>query len=267
MATWVCGFDESSDQNPTKHFFFVGVSAPEGDWQSFFEPAWKERVLNGLPAIDYLHMVDILSGRWQQEHGLTRSDSRRRVDEAANVIRSMGSLFPVCVWVNTADYNAILRQPYQPQPGQTKDLDADYMCFFHVSVVQLTLVHENPGSDLTRMDFWVEKNGKVTHHVETFHAAIAKGLPGGDNVTPLVGLFKPVDKTAIPAQVADVIAWHALKFENGTLDLDGQKRYWKMRTDGVGGSRGHWNQMSTDLLRRLAAAFTEAEARGPIAGP
>ena len=268
MATWVCGFDESSDQNPTKNFFYVGVSAPESDWQRYFEPAWKDRVLSGPPAIDYLHVVDIRDGEWQREHGLTQSDARRRLEEAADVIQSMGSLFPVCVRVDAAEYNAILRRPYQPQPGQTKQLDADYMCFFYVSVVQLNLLHESEGSDFTRMDFCVEKNGKVTHHVGKFHAAIAAGIHGGENVAPLVGSFKPVDKTSIPAQVADVIAWHALKFENGTLDRDGFKRYWKMRNNGVCGSRGHWGAMSADLLNQLAAAFTAVEEAARVeSGP
>src|SRR5262249_19830965 len=160
---------------------------------------------------------EVTSGRWQQEHGLTRSDARRRIDEAPNVIQSMGSLFPVCVWVNAADYKAILRRPYQPQPGQTKELDADYMCFFYVAVVQLNSLRESEGDACTRMDFCVENNGKVTHHVGKFHAAVAAGIPGGENVAPLVGSFNRVDKTSVPAQVADVIAWHALKFENGTL--------------------------------------------------
>jgi len=55
---------------------------------------------------------------------------------------------------------------------------------------------------------------------------------GHPEVADMVGKLKAVDKTSIPAQVADVILWHVRRAKSGTLDSDG-KRYARM-IDGGG---------------------------------
>ena len=59
MSVFVAAADESEAGNRRGRFFYGGFVAPMEFWINIVAPAWEERVLNGEPAIPYLHMVDI----------------------------------------------------------------------------------------------------------------------------------------------------------------------------------------------------------------
>jgi hypothetical protein len=55
----------------------------------------RPRVLDGPPRIPYLHMTEMRSSGWRNEHGLSRLDADDRIDSAITVIDQMQSLYPI----------------------------------------------------------------------------------------------------------------------------------------------------------------------------
>ena len=82
MTVFIAAGDEADDPAQAGTFLYGAFVAPLWDWQDWFSPAWEERVLNQHPPIPYLHMTEIRSSRWRMKHGITQSQSERRVDEA-----------------------------------------------------------------------------------------------------------------------------------------------------------------------------------------
>src|SRR5262252_1267158 len=85
-------------------FLFAGYVGPERDWSKFLVPAWQERVLDGPPRIPYLHMTEIRSNEFRNTVGITRPAANARVDEAVDVIDTMGSLYPIAVQVDGSHF-------------------------------------------------------------------------------------------------------------------------------------------------------------------
>ena len=100
MAIFVASSDESAGKNQRDTFFFGGFVGPEDDWFRFFAPAWQERVLDGPPAIPYLHMTEIRSAQWRDKYGISRLQADDRVDEAFTLIDTMPTLYPVGLFTN-----------------------------------------------------------------------------------------------------------------------------------------------------------------------
>jgi hypothetical protein len=269
MTVYVCAADESSDQNPRGHFFYGGFSAPINDWQREFADAWTERVLNGPPEIPYLHMTDILSPKWRAQYGLTERQANERLDVAARVIRSTGSLIPVLIYVDEKDYNEILRQPVLPKGKQRPvPFDPDYICFICFQVTQLMWIHRRC-PDVERVDLWVERNGRVSRYLSQFHEGSAEAMKAADSpeLARLVGQFKEVGKESIPAQAADMLGWHARNHLRGALERDGERRYWQMTTGDNGGlgRYGYKGPIKRELLQTLATAFAQRIAEADVA--
>jgi hypothetical protein len=273
MAVFVCAADESADQNPRRHFFYGGFAAPISDWDGAFAEAWTERVLKGPPQIPYLHMTDIRSPAWRARYGLSERQANERLDEAARVIRSMGSLIPVMICVDANDYDSILRQPFLPRgKRRSVPLDPDYICFICFALTQLMWIHgKHP--DVERVDCWVEQNGLISRYLNQFHEGSADALVDAESpeLAPLVGEFKQVGKDRIPVQAADMLGWHARNHERDSLDRDGVRRYWRMTTgdNREMGRYGYRGPIERELLQKLAAGFArriaEAEASAPAA--
>jgi hypothetical protein len=268
LSIWTYGLDESSDQNPKRNFLFGGFAGPSSDWDGAFADAWRERVLDGPPSIPYLHTTDIRSSQWRLLHGLSHSDAEKRLDEATRVIRSMGSLIPVVVYVDEAAYARTL-QPFEIQDANNEKLKPDYMLFLYCVFVQLHKIHDRY-PDATKVDFHVENNGSITEIAERFHGSLESTIRqmGHPEVADMVGEFKAVDKSSIPAQVADVILWHVRRAKSETLDSDGKRRYARMIDGGGGRNRyGYLAEMDQEFLKSFAKKFAEIEARQASAAP
>jgi hypothetical protein len=61
-------------------------------------------VLDGPPPIPYLHMTDMRSRKFRDEHGLSRYDADSRLDEAIKVIEQLGSLRAVLIDINAEHF-------------------------------------------------------------------------------------------------------------------------------------------------------------------
>lgn len=260
MAVFVSVADETADSGM---FLYGGWSASVDAWEKF-AAAWDERVLKGPPRIPYLHMTDIRDWNWQHEHGLTPWQADRRVDEAAEVLCSTGALIPVAFEAKVSDWKETLTQYFTPAAGRKKiRLDPDYIFFTWFAYTQLQWLYQEYGADVERVDFWVEENGKITRNMKGFHTSLMrKGLPyiNREYLVPLVGEFHEVGKDRIPAQAADVLAWHARNAKRNTLDRAGWRRYWRMINGGFGTSRcryGFRAEMSRAMMEEFAAAIAK----------
>ena len=257
MAVFVCSADESADQNPKGNFFYAGCAASLEDW-STFETAWNERVLRRRPAIPYLHITDIRKTHWQKTYGLSSLHASDKLDEAARVIRSMGSMVPFCVSVTEPEFDATVRQRFRLHPKQTVEFVPDYLCFMAFTVVVLDQL-ASTRTDVDRVDFVVERNGRITRHIQAFHNQAYQGFVdiGRNDLASLIGTYTVVAKECVQTQVADMLAWHARNFERGTLDGQGARRLWRMLD---GKPDRYYLKVSSDLLRQLAERYSATDS-------
>lgn len=172
-------------------------------------------------------------------------------------------------YLSEEEYDTILRRRFRPRSKQTDEaLDPDYICFLFFAMTQLRWLSERH-LDIERVDFCVEINGKVTKHIREFHKDLPVNLAavGRPELARLVGNLQGVPKDSIPAQAADLLTWYTRRFESGFLkgDLDGQRRYWRMLTDGAGSLQdcryGHESRIDSETLRQLVDAFVLSESR------
>ena len=67
-------------------------------------------MLNGPPKIPYLHMTEMRSRAWREEWHVTEIDMDDRLDEAALVIDTMGSFYPINITIDAG----VFRPLYKP---------------------------------------------------------------------------------------------------------------------------------------------------------
>jgi hypothetical protein len=130
MAVFVSASDENMASD-NRDFSFGGFIAREEDWSRYFAPAWQQRVLNGPPPIPYLHMTEIRSRKFRDEHGLSRDSADSRVDEAIRIIKQLGSLRAILIDINAAHFRGTMSDTkFVASTGGIKEYrHPDYFCF------------------------------------------------------------------------------------------------------------------------------------------
>jgi hypothetical protein len=234
MAVFVSGSDESSGRNRRDPFFFGGFVGPEEDWSRFFAPAWQERVLDGPPAIPYLHMTDIRSRAWRDKYGISKLQADDRIDEAVILLDAMANLYPIGIHVDAGHLGDTFSNiRVTPRTGGAGRFDPDYICFLAYTYIVLSHVARNH-PDAEKVDFVIERNGHVTRYIQEFHFSLAQCLKqlGRPDLAGLVGDLIPGGKERVPLQAADVLCWHASR-PIETMDSNDIKRFAKLaRRDG-----------------------------------
>lgn len=91
MSVYVAFSDEADLGSKGGKFVVCGYVAAENEWP-WFARAWQQRVLDGPPKLPYLHTNPLKSHKWRQQHGICLNDAERRIDEAVNVLVSMGPM-------------------------------------------------------------------------------------------------------------------------------------------------------------------------------
>jgi hypothetical protein len=228
MAVFISASDENTATD-RREFSLGGFLAPEADWSRYFTPAWQERVLDGPPALPWLHMTEIRSRTFRDEHGISRDQADLRIDEAINVIKQLGSLRAVIIDVNAENFrDQMSDMKFIASTGGIKDYHhPDYFCFQAYVFAVLNYV-ETWHPEAEKIDFIVEQNGEITKHIQTFHSNMADVLRqrGKDSLAALVGELKPGGKDRIPLQAADLLCWHMARARNPeTMDDDDIRRY------------------------------------------
>jgi len=248
MAIFVSGSDESSGKTGRDHFYLGGFIAREKDWDDFFAPAWQERVLEGPPAIPYLHMTDIRSRQWRDKYGLTRSAADHRVDEAFALIRTMGTLYPIGTYLDAGyfrDRTAKLKMVVST--GGAKAFEPDYICFLAYAVMVLDYLDKcHPEAE--KVNFIVERKGDVTKHVQEFHSHMARHLEalGSPSLSRLVGALIPGDKALVPLQAADLLCWHSARSKSKDMDAASCRHY-----AAIAHNPGRLQELDRDLIKQL----------------
>lgn len=253
MAVFVSASDENAGKNERDTFLFAGWVAPEEDWSRFFAPAWQERVLDGPPAIPYLHMTEIRSEEWRKKHGISLAEAEDRVDNAFTVIDTLSSLFPIGISLDAGFLRDRLADAIITAPtGGKRPFDPDYLCFIgYVYYVLNYLAHKHPEAE--KVDFVIEKNGPITRYIQHFHSTIADNLEAlrQPHLARLLGDLLPASKDRVPLQAADVLCWHTARAQHSeTMDAADIRRYNTIaKRDGC-----HWrmpNEMVLELVQAL----------------
>lgn len=253
MAVFVSASDENTATDKSE-FLCAGFLAPEEDWSNYFAPAWQERVLDGPPPIPYLHMTDIRSRKFRDDHGLSRVDADSRLDEAIRVIGGLGSLRAVLIDINARHFRETMSDmKFIASTGGIKDYHhPDYFCF-QAYVFALLMYVEKWHPDAEKVDFIVERNGEITKHIQTFHSNMAAVLEqrGKSSLARLVGELIPGGKDRIPLQAADVLCWHIGRARNPeTMDDDDIRRH-----DSLSEIRGIRVPIEDSVVSTIKAAY------------
>lgn len=252
MAVFVSGSDESSGKDHRSPFLFAGFVGPEEDWHRFFAPAWQERVLDGPPKIDYLHMTDIRSPQWRAEHGLSQYEADRRVDEAFSLLGQMASLYPVGINVNAGMFRDQFAEFRVTVPGRKPmPMEPDYICFLAYAFVLLKFVHTTH-PEAEKVDFVVERKNVVTRYIQEFHSQLGICLEtlGEPNLAELVGDLIPGDKQRVPLQVADLLCWYTAR-PTETMTVSDIRRY-----STIAHRQGCQVEVSQDDLMKMCKAMS-----------
>jgi hypothetical protein len=216
-------FSDESCSNQSGYFFYSGLVAPESDWNSYFSPAWQERVLDGPPTIPYLHTTEIKSICGREKFGITSFEADRCMDEAINIFSSTGSIFPITVCVDALLFNEItdslrirevdtrqFRAPYKFEP--------DFLCFL-IYIFYALKETSSRYPDVEKIDFIVERNGRITSRFNSFYRDLPSLLPmfGYPELVNMMGKIILEGKTCIPLQAADLWNWYTFRARDRNL--------------------------------------------------
>lgn len=257
-AVYLAASDESSGANSFSDFQITGWLAPEHDWRRFFAPAWRERVLDRSPEIPYLHITEMRSREWRDSQGITELQASDRLDEASNIINTLGSLYPVQIKVPGQDFRRLFQRiEFQGSSGGRKRYEPDYYAFVPYAYAVLCRV-KIKFPDAERVDFMVEQKSGITRQIQDFHESLPNALHHIDraDLIPLVGEFIPGTKQDIPLQAADFLCWHSQRAEAETLDESDARRWNRMAK-----MKGFSFEMTEELMMPLAEAFQREEKR------
>jgi hypothetical protein len=230
MAVFVSFSDETSSGNHLGQYYWTGFVGPELDWEKYFSPAWQWRVLDGPPQIAYLHMTEIRSNAFRQEHGLSEKDAEGRIDEAFLTINSMGSIFPIGNGMNAGYFRQLFGDTTVVRQGTKQKafskMEPDFLSLIAYAVTVLAYVDAHyPNCE--KVDFVIERNDRITHWIKEFHEQMPEGLEyaGRPKLRPLLGQLIPAGKERIPLQAADLLCWYTRRYQAKQLDSHELQRY------------------------------------------
>jgi hypothetical protein len=208
-------------------------------------------------------MTEIHRPEFRDKWGLSRLAADGRIDEAVSVIDAMGSFYPIAVEVDGSHLKSAFRESRvrraEAKQFEAKPFEPDYLCFLAYAHTVLNYVHEKH-PHVEKVDFIVERKGHITRYINEFHSGLAKALAsiGRPELSPLVGELSMGDKDRIPCQAADLLCWHAGRFENAQevapQDVPDARRYLKLRN-----RKGKWFNLPNNLLSEMAEAMLGSE--------
>jgi hypothetical protein len=255
VAVFVSGSDETSGPDNRSLLHYAGFVMKEEDWSQFFAPAWASRVLEGPPELPYLHMTEIRSKAWREEHGISERDADNRVHEAVLVIKTMGSMWPVRSTMDAGRFRDIAgARDMRIETGGRRKFEPDYLAFLGYVYLVLLYVRDNH-ADAEKVDFVVEIKKGITENLHGFHnemRAVLKEM-GEPRLESLLGDIIPGGKERVPLQAADVLCWHTQRASRPQCTATDRRRYRAMAL-----GRG-W---SYDWRNRAIEQLADATSRG-----
>jgi hypothetical protein len=224
VTIYLAALDET--QNSKGDFTLGGFIAPTVDWAKWFQPAWQERVLDGPPSIPYLHMSEAWGEDWQTKYGVSGNQVYERIEEAARVIRSMGSLYPMTSAMIVSDFEKEFAGPLKKLNSGEWEIvkDPDYLCFIAVSLLSLQYVQQTC-PDATRLDLLIEESEKTSANMELFHQHLDDVVAQFPELAAIRGTLSVGQKESIPLQAADTLLWHVQRANAGRLTRPELRRF------------------------------------------
>lgn len=266
MAVFVSASDESDGGKVRTTFWHGGWVMQEPDWIQYFVPAWQERILDAHPAIPFLHMTDIRNPEWRQEHGLSWLQAQDKLDEAAAIIDTMGSLYPLATNMSGGVFlDAHGKKKVVENVARTRGARflPDHFAFNTYVFSVLKYVHtKHPGTE--KVDFEVEHKKGVFEKMKQYYDCFAESLLelGAPELAKYLGKLIPGGKERVPLQAADMLCWHASRAELGTLrgrDLNRAATLLKRK--------GQCIELPDAIHHDLAHAFVEKMNENDLAAP
>ena len=211
MSVYVSYTDESESRGQkTGKFLIAGYVADELKWPEFSK-RWQEEVLASIPAIPYLHMVNMRSESWREECGITRAEASDKIYKAAQIIAETNFITGYYAPISEQAYLKALQVFVQVGPKSERYFSRiDYLCFIAYSLGLIkALAREH--QDLRKVVFNISKKKPVSHHLQhVLHdAMIEKLLTLNPSVAALFGEVVPLDmRNHMPLQAADMLCWH-----------------------------------------------------------
>jgi len=233
LAVYVAYSDEAAIAGSEGEFLVAGYVAAENEWP-WMERAWQDRVLDGPPAIPYLHMVEIRDRPWRNEHGLSYYQGEQRVDEAIRVLYSTGSLFAYASVIKRCDLRETVQTKYTRRKYIPVGIDQpDYACF--MGFAGALLEHfQGMLSDIDRVDFVISEKQCVSKNMglilDTLKLRVQEPVRAS-----LIGNIR-IGKmdTEVPLQAADVLCWHIQRYFSGVFDRTLEDRMWYLLKERTG---------------------------------
>jgi hypothetical protein len=250
VAIYTAYSDEAGIGDPAGEFLVCGYLGAESVWRDV-ETAWRERVLEGPPAIPQLHMTDIRSWRWRERYRILYYDSDNRVAEAVRVIHSTGGLDAVASVIK----RSVLHEVFPKQPASKKKsaigLDIpDYLCYLVYILLVLNRTRKlHP--DATRVNFVFAEKEQTKNGMKLISEATRLFLGTEDpEVAELCGDFRSGNpESEIPLQVADLICWHLQCNYRGGFPRTDENRMWCLLKE----RDGDLHEWSKEGLEEFAA--------------
>jgi hypothetical protein len=206
MAVFVSQSDETSGADGQVHLN-AGWLATEDDWSNWFTGRWQSQVLDAEVKIESFHATDLMNPRWQREHGLTDGMARRKLGSALRICQPR-KFAPMVAGVRGEDFKEFQRLIKRGSSPLPRILRTPYTLCFIAYVRAVLHFAKERASDVERVDFVVERNGKLTRYVEECRNYIEPYLAAEDpEMAPLLGDFFPAGKDRLPVQSADLLCW------------------------------------------------------------
>lgn len=263
MAVFVAASDESAGKDRKSPYVLAGLVASETDWAERFAPEWQKLVLDGPPNIPYMHMVDMKSPLWRQEHGLSEEDADFRINNAVASIATSDFMFSVGLTVSGAAVVDAFEGIIVKSKGRRESkFQPDFLCF--LGYAMLTLDHMTKQPQCEKVDFVVENNGKTSDYLNKFHSTLEECLVALDrpDMARLVGKFLIVSKERIPVQASDVLCWHTARARNrSSMHFFDILRYRQ-----ISRMKGDLQHIGEGTVKELSALL-RGEAAVPVTAP
>lgn len=240
--------DDSISQNGEQRLYMAGYLNYADDWARFAD-AWADE-LAAAPSISHLKMVEAQNLRGPFR-GWTEQQKDEKLASLARVIRHFRPIsFDVSISVK--DFNAIVK-PHAPYGLATPY----FPCLFAV-VASVARFMQQSGSKLP-IDFIFDEQHGVGDDFQHYFQFMARNLPNGArklvNGSPI---FKE-DKTYLPLQAADMLAWHTRREYD-----DGLAQFGMPMAERIRGEHHLSSALPREMLEKWAEAFSQQKGLNQV---
>jgi hypothetical protein len=207
---YVAYSDESGSGDGRGHFLVAGYGADEREWPEFSQ-LWLEQIIQSVPRIPYLHMVEIRSEAWRKRNGITKDEAHEKVKRAIKLILNTKFIEPYIGTMNQVHYSGL--KGFFSSRGYSIGRHqgaADIPCFFTYA---FSLIHNVAvrKPDIHKITFNISNKKTIENYIrrDVREAMVAYFETTNPYLATLLGDVLPLPmEMNMPLQAADVLCWH-----------------------------------------------------------